>query len=275
MTHLRIEQNGITEEVSRSLISKLYELSVSGNLDSTSDLKGRLHAASAPSIKVEYLNQKYPDLFISADKLTITFEDAEVEHVLENLLNKTGLDANDLNTITSLNENSGFEQNSNITSLNDLSLLTYCTNIGDRTLNGMSNVVSIKFPPSLTSLSNIEGLPKVEAMRIPSLCTGNWQHLIYLRDMESLSLLVVDATVSGIDLGEKDRKFVAPDNVVINGSVESFYIVGKNWKTWNGTIWVDDVATYQAKSGFSSYVNNLAAKSTMPQQLQDAVNALQ
>lgn len=47
MTHLYIEQDtGSTEEVTSAIISKLYALASSGDLDNTSDLKGRLHSAS-------------------------------------------------------------------------------------------------------------------------------------------------------------------------------------------------------------------------------------
>jgi hypothetical protein len=59
ITHLYIEQNGITEEVSSSVISKLYELASSGTLDGTSDLKGRLHSTTARDIHVAYLNEQF------------------------------------------------------------------------------------------------------------------------------------------------------------------------------------------------------------------------
>lgn len=276
MTHLYIEQNGITEEVNSSLISKLYNLSISGDLDNTSDLKGRLHTASAPSIKVQYLNQTYSDLFISADKLTITFEDSEVERLLENMLHKTGLDAHDLDAITSIVNTNGFKNNSRITSLNDLQLLTHCTIIGEQALDRITNVTTIKFPPLLRTLKDLRSLPKLKGLRIPSMCTGNSDNgSLMLRDMGSLELLVIDGTIDQLNMDESDGKFVGPlYNIVINGSVNSIVICANNWGTWGGTIWVDDVATYQAKSGFSSYTSNLAAKSNMPQALQDAVNAL-
>lgn len=71
MTHLYIEQStGLTEEVNSSIISKLYELAISGDLDETSDLKGRLHSSTAIDTQVAYLNDKFDDLYITADTLT-------------------------------------------------------------------------------------------------------------------------------------------------------------------------------------------------------------
>ena len=68
MTHLYIEQNtGLTEEVNSSIISKLYELAISGDLDETSDLKGRLHSTSGYENEVSYLTTNFSDLYINVD----------------------------------------------------------------------------------------------------------------------------------------------------------------------------------------------------------------
>jgi len=68
MTHLYIEQaTDKTEEVNSSIISKLYELAISGDLDNTSNLKGRLHSNTAKEKHVTYLNNNFDELYISAD----------------------------------------------------------------------------------------------------------------------------------------------------------------------------------------------------------------
>ena len=83
MTHLYIEQNtGLTEEVNNSIISKLYELAISGDLDETSDLKGRLHTPSARDIHVSYLTTHFPELYITADAQYITLADPDLESFL-------------------------------------------------------------------------------------------------------------------------------------------------------------------------------------------------
>ena len=55
MTHLRIEQNnGVIEEVSTSLITKLYNI-VHDGLDNTSELQGRLHCPVSYRAYITYL----------------------------------------------------------------------------------------------------------------------------------------------------------------------------------------------------------------------------
>ena len=77
MTHLKIEQNTTgTEEVNTSIIAKLYELAISGDLDETSDLKGRLHSTIGYDTEVVYLNEHFSDLHISVDKALLPFKES-------------------------------------------------------------------------------------------------------------------------------------------------------------------------------------------------------
>jgi len=62
----------------------LYELAISGDLDETSDLKGRLHTPSAYAYEIEYLTTAYTDLYINADKSYIKFEDDIIQSRLSN-----------------------------------------------------------------------------------------------------------------------------------------------------------------------------------------------
>lgn len=66
MTHLRIEQSGITEEVSSFVISKLYEIAHAG-LDVSSNLQGRLHVHATYQEYITELHTAYPELYISCD----------------------------------------------------------------------------------------------------------------------------------------------------------------------------------------------------------------
>jgi hypothetical protein len=50
-------------------------------LDSTSNLKGTLHTTVASSRDIAYLTGLFPNLHITADEYTITFEDPEVENI--------------------------------------------------------------------------------------------------------------------------------------------------------------------------------------------------
>ena len=85
MTHLRIEQNnGTTENVSSSVVSKLYELALS-NLDNSSNLVGKINVPVAYSDKVNFLTQNYHDLNIIVDILYLSFQSNITEQVLANL----------------------------------------------------------------------------------------------------------------------------------------------------------------------------------------------
>ena len=85
MTHLRIKQNnGVIEEISAKLITKLYEIAHAG-LDVSSELQGRLHSALGYRYEVEYLTQQYPGLYINVDNYAIPFEDPKMVAYLNSI----------------------------------------------------------------------------------------------------------------------------------------------------------------------------------------------
>ena len=149
MTHLYIEQNtGSTEEVTSAIISKLYELAISGDLDNTSDLKGRLHSPYAYDTHINYLNGNFDDLYITATKEYILFEDPEVERVLVALTGAyavssdgIGVTTQDAALCTEIPEYA-FYQNTSVTSFNDLSKFGSVA-LGQNCFNGATNLRSI------------------------------------------------------------------------------------------------------------------------------------
>ena len=143
MTHLYIEQNtGLTEEVNSSIIAKLYELAISGDLDASSDLKGRLHSVIARDTHVAYLNANYPDLHISADKLYISFEDQEVDRVLSQQWGDgSGVSTEDVNVHTSIGNY--FKNNTSINTFTELGRFLTITTIGQEAFSGCSNLKTI------------------------------------------------------------------------------------------------------------------------------------
>lgn len=159
MTHLYIEQNtGLTEEVNSSIISKLYELAISGDLDETSDLKGRLHTTVAKDVHISYLNETFEDLYISADDLYITFADPEVERVLSTFWgNGTGVTAAQISAKTELNFSGSdpitgrkpFISNTTVRTFPELGNFTTIKSIGGQVFENASNLESI-------DLSNIQ-----------------------------------------------------------------------------------------------------------------------
>lgn len=60
----------------------MYELAISGDLDNTSDLKGRLHSTKGYKKYADWLNTAYGDLHITIDNPYIWFADSEIEKIL-------------------------------------------------------------------------------------------------------------------------------------------------------------------------------------------------
>lgn len=164
MTHLYIEQaTDRTEEVNSSIISKLYELAISGDLDNTSDLKGRLHVASCYKSQYDYLNNNFDNLYIQADNYYIDFADSSVENILlnNNIGDGVGISLSDAASINN-GFNGIFNSNTSITSFDELKYFTGITKINHNgpyynyqagEFYGCTNLVSI----DLTNIDIIEG----------------------------------------------------------------------------------------------------------------------
>lgn len=91
MTHLRIEQDdGSTQYVSNSVITKLYELAISGDLDQNSNLIGNLHVSGTYRKYKDYLEQQFNStnnkgpLYITADNYYKSFVDPNAARFFAN-----------------------------------------------------------------------------------------------------------------------------------------------------------------------------------------------
>lgn len=138
MTHLRIEQNttGI-EEVSINTLKKLYEIASSGTLDVSSNIKGRLNAAAAYPEWISYLTSHYPELYITATKTYVAFNDPAFEKACATLYGDgIGMTMQDFQAVTDNSPLYAFNGNTEIT---DMTELKYFTNIpGDPNNNDQS-----------------------------------------------------------------------------------------------------------------------------------------
>lgn len=149
MTHLYIEQStSVTEEVTIGIIKKLYELAI-GGLDVTSDLKGRLHVNKAPINQVEYLNNTFSQLYITADTYTLSFEDPEAENICVTNWGSDGtVTVNQLNSVT--NASTQFKGNTTIQSFNEFQ---YFTSVGNNySFSGCTSLQEITLPPAKTTI---------------------------------------------------------------------------------------------------------------------------
>lgn len=155
MTHLRIEQSGITEEVSHSLISKLYELAISGDLDQSSNLMGRLNVSGAKQSWITYLTAQYPDLHITASKLYVDFVDPLVESRLLafNIGDGTGVTLADMQNAT-IGTGDVF-YNTAITSFDEFQYFTKpsFTNTAQSFCQECKQLTSITYPPQMRVVS--------------------------------------------------------------------------------------------------------------------------
>lgn len=121
MTHLKVEQNNtVIEQIDGEVIEKLYQLAFSGDLDGSSNLVGRLHTTATYQEYINLLTQKFPDLYINADKYYIMFADPTVEQILlsRNVGDGTGIIQQDLSNIRTFSGD--WFYGSNITSFPEL-----------------------------------------------------------------------------------------------------------------------------------------------------------
>ena len=174
MTHLRIEQNNIPENVSGDVITKLYQLAISGTLDSSSNLAGTLNTNATYQEYIDELEGQFLDLHINATNKYMMFADPEVQNVLLNagigdgigitltevaLVNRIGNIQHGFNS----SEWNGaitdgvFQGNTLITSFNELKKFTQITKLDYQAFSGCSNLESIDLT-NITTIGQYGGL---------------------------------------------------------------------------------------------------------------------
>lgn len=208
MTHLKIEQNtGVIEEVPSSVIKKLYDLAISGTLDVSSNLKGRLSTTATYENYAQYLTSTYSELYITANKYYVDCKDPEVERIFAtNYGDGTGVTRQDLLNISGA-VSFGVQGNTTIT---DLSVLEYCTNaraIGSKAFQGCTSLVTIKIPEGVTNLGYDAG--------------GDHSFYGGLRGCTSLKNVTLPSTLTSI----YDRAFqecTALEQITIPANIQSF-----------------------------------------------------
>ena len=128
--HLEITQStGQTESIFNNIggqvVNALYNLAISGDLDNTSTVSGRISIYAANKFKVEYLagtngvggNGIFPDLYITCSTYYVDFMDEEFGKVCGQLYGDgTGVTVSQLSAVSNLNTLRA-TQNSNVTKL--------------------------------------------------------------------------------------------------------------------------------------------------------------
>ena len=149
MKHLKIEQNtGSIEVVDPKVIDKLYNLilfhPVGETLDSTSNLKGNLQCSHAYEDVVSYLTTNYPDLQISVTGgIYIRFNDPTVEQICAtNWGDGTGITTVQM-AIANTDFCNEFQNNTIITSFDEIKDFALVTRIGGWAFSGCTNLISV------------------------------------------------------------------------------------------------------------------------------------
>lgn len=182
MTHLKIIQNNnVIEEVTSSLITKLYDIAHAG-LDSSSDLQGRLHTTGAYGNEVQWLTQHYQDLYITSDKLYIKFQDPNAQQwcVSNFSLDGVGCSQTDLSSVTNSQFDGTSFRNSSIVNFDEFRYFTSITqvNVSNNIAEANSTLKTITLPDSVTRIGQYGaygggffGYSALESIRIPANCT--------------------------------------------------------------------------------------------------------
>lgn len=175
MYHLRIEQNNIQENVSSSVITKLYELTQT-NLDNTSNLQGNLHVNATYQDYVDYLETKYPNLYISSNKIYVRFEDPVAQQIIADQIGDgIGVTLTQMQSYTKAIPGSWFK-NQNIEKFNEFALFTSARWESDLVWQNNTYIKEISFPysPAVTDTRNtiFEGATSLEKVTLTPYITN-------------------------------------------------------------------------------------------------------
>ena len=128
--HIRIDQNtSVIEQVNSSIINKLYELASNNMLDMSSNIIGRVHSAGAYADEVQWLMQHYQNLYITADKLYVKFQDPVAQQWCVSRYSSDGVGCSpeDLTTATTINPSDIYS--AGIVYFNELQYFTNLTRV--------------------------------------------------------------------------------------------------------------------------------------------------
>lgn len=185
MYHLRIEQNNIQDNVSNNVVSTLYNIVQSNTLDNSSHLAGTIHVNATYQEYIDGIRAKYPDLYITYDKLYLYLGDPVFTSILANAYGDgVGCVQSDFQNVTNYWQNvvgSKFVGNTQITDATGMKYFTsvnwnILTNYHDG-FRGCTNLQRIELPeglPTLYASQNygtfgfFRGCSSLEYVKLPS-----------------------------------------------------------------------------------------------------------
>ena len=226
MTHLIIEQNTIPENVTSSVIHKLYETAkaiidaeeANEVEESQVSLKGNLQVSKAYGDEIDWLEAKFPDLHITAGARYIRFaDDAVYARLSQYLGDGTGITISEItnaNIFSSSNDsNTGypyFRGNTSITSFDELRQLPQVTTIPSETFRDASNLTTI-------DLSNVTSVGSSAFLNCTALTTANLSNYSSIDD----SAFSGCTSLTSIDLSNCTSIGISAFNNSLNGATIS------------------------------------------------------
>lgn len=182
MTHLKIEQNGIIEDVSIAILNKIYELSQQ-TLDNSSSLRGELRVPKYYRTKAQEIQERWNNLLhVTATEWYIDFADSTVEQIC-------ATNWGDGNGITEsqaaiVDIGTTFARNTNIISFDELGKFTATRALNQEAFAGCTKLKSI-------DLSGITGDIRQSAFQDCSLLEEvnlpNANHYLYNKVFQNCS----------------------------------------------------------------------------------------
>ena len=190
MTHLKIEQNNSAiEQVSSAVITKLYELATSGDLDQDSNLVGRLHTTATYQSYIDSIRAEYPDVYITSDKYYLYMGDSTFTQIMATRYGDgVGCILSDLTSVGNAGEDvfGGFSGNTNIT---DATGLKYFTNI-------LWSSTHANYHNGFKDCTNLQRCELPEGMT--NLSAGSYPNLGFFRNCSSLTYVKLPSTITQI-----------------------------------------------------------------------------
>lgn len=152
--NINIQQStGITEQVANNVIGKIYDISKNNAI--TSNFIGNLTVDATYQDYIDTLQAKYPELYITARKLYIKFEDPEVERILKEKgcsSDGIGITMEDASRFTIGQDT--FKGNTTITSFNEFKYFDYVNQVlAPKTMFENSSLTSIDMSNFIMSVS--------------------------------------------------------------------------------------------------------------------------
>lgn len=195
--HLIINQDvNSTERVDGSVITKLYNLARGGEIDETSVLRGTLLADTASRKQIDYLEELFENLHITATTYSISFEDPEVERVcIQNFGSNGGVTENQLNVVSNIGD--AFKDNTTITKFNEFAYFTGLDSTNWGWFAGCTNLEEITLPRQITRI-NAYGFQNCSSLTTINLDRIEYIDQYGLQRCSSITSLVFNA---GINLG--------------------------------------------------------------------------